>query len=390
VQRLDLWSDADVVHARHLRHYLDLAEAAEYELWARGRSAEVFDRVHRERDNLRGALSWAINRRRAVDAVALAGALGAYWRVLPADDEARRWCRLALDGIDEPLPTGLEARARHAWASNARRFPEGAEQALAALELYRSLGDQAGIAKCLTDLSYIRGAEGEWAASRAAADEALAHARSVGDPVLIAVATGQLALSIRPFENALPVYRDAARRMRTAGMTERLTGVLSTGGYTALLDHAYDQADALLTDALDGARASAHPFTLAAVYGNVGLAALLQGRDDDAAAAFAEELTLAHTNGFVDVCYEGLLGLAAVAAQRGDPRCAAALEAAASEHQEEPLEVPEMELLQRIEQRFLAPARKRLGDDEWERASAAGRGLTTERAIALALETADT
>jgi hypothetical protein len=173
-------------------------------------------------------------------------------------------------------------------------------------------------------------------------------------------------------------------------MTERLTGTLSTGAYTALLDHAYDHADALLADALDAARAIAHPFMLANVYGNVGLAALLRGRDDDAAAAFAEELTLAHANGFVDLRAEGLLGLAAVAARRGDRRRAAALEAAASEHQQAPLEVPEMELVQRIKQRFLAPARERLGDDDWERAGDAGRRLTTEQAIALALEAGDT
>jgi tetratricopeptide (TPR) repeat protein len=316
--------------------------------------------------------------------------MGAYWSVLPGGDEARRWCPLALDSTDARLPTALEARARHAWAIHAPRRPEGAEQALAALELYRSLDDQAGIAKCLADLSYIRGAEGEWAASHALADEALAHARIVGDPALMAFAMGELALSIRPFENAVPVYRDAARKMRAAGMIQRLAGLLSTGGYTALLDHAYDHADALLAEALDAARVSANAFMIVVVYGNVGLAALLQGRDDDAAAAFAKGLTLAHANGFVSICYESFLGLAAVAAQRGDWRRAAALEVAAAEHQQAPLEVPEMELLQRIEQRFLAPARKRVGDYDWECAGDAGRRLTTEQAIALALAAADT
>ena len=388
-QRFAHRADNDVVRARHLRHYLNLLEAAGYELWARGSSAEGFDRVHRERDNLRAALAWAIERR-AVDAVALVGAMGAYWWVLPTGDEARRWCPLALDSADERLPTALEARARHAWAMNARRRPEGAEQALAALELYTSLDDQAGVAKCLADLSYIRGAEGEWADSRALADEALVHAQSAGDPVLIAVATGELALSIRPFENAVPVYREAARKMRAEGMIQRLTGMLSTGGYTALLDHAYEHADALLAEALDAARVTANTFSIANVYGNIGLAALLQGRDDEAAAAFAEGLTLARANGFTDICSEAILGVAAVAAQRGDWRCAAALEVAAAEHEPATLEVPEMELMQRIEQRFLAPARKRLGDHDWESAGDAGRRLTTEQAIALALEAADT
>jgi hypothetical protein len=42
----------------------------------------------------------------------------------------------------------------------------------------------------------------------------------------------------------------------------------------------------------------------------------------------------------------------------------------------------------RVEQRFIAPARKRLGRDAWEAASAAGRELSADAAIALALEPA--
>jgi hypothetical protein len=43
---------------------------------------------------------------------------------------------------------------------------------------------------------------------------------------------------------------------------------------------------------------------------------------------------------------------------------------------------------ERVEQRFIAPARKRLGGQAWEAASAAGRSLTADAAIALALEPA--
>jgi hypothetical protein len=42
----------------------------------------------------------------------------------------------------------------------------------------------------------------------------------------------------------------------------------------------------------------------------------------------------------------------------------------------------------RLEQRFLAPARERLGDEAWERASAEGQRMDASAAVAYALEPA--
>ena len=100
-QRLARRADADAVRSRHLGHYLDLAEATEYELLgSRPLSEGVRPSSTASATTSCAALAWAIERR-PVEAVALAGAMGAYWQVLPTDDEARRWCRLALDGTDE-------------------------------------------------------------------------------------------------------------------------------------------------------------------------------------------------------------------------------------------------------------------------------------------------
>jgi hypothetical protein len=50
-----------------------------------------------------------------------------------------------------------------------------------------------------------------------------------------------------------------------------------------------------------------------------------------------------------------------------------------------PAEAP---VYERVDRRFIAPARERLGSDAWETASAAARGLNADSAIALALEPA--
>jgi predicted amidohydrolase len=130
------------------------------------------------------------------------------------------------------------------------------------------------------------------------------------------------------------------------------------------------------------------PFLLAMVHGNTGLAALLGGRHDAARAAFRNELETAHAYAFAAFYMEGLLGLAALAAADGDDHRAAVLEAAAWALEERPAFPSEAPVYERVEQRFIAPARERLGSDAWETASAAARSLSADSAIALALEPA--
>jgi hypothetical protein len=81
--------------------------------------------------------------------------------------------------------------------------------------------------------------------------------------------------------------------------------------------------------------------------------------------------------------FEGLVGFAALAAEDGDDERAAALEAAAWDHNDRPAFPDEVRVYDRLDQRFLQPARQRLGADAWRRAAQAGRGLTAEGAIAL-------
>jgi hypothetical protein len=115
---------------------------------------------------------------------------------------------------------------------------------------------------------------------------------------------------------------------------------------------------------------------------------LLSGRHDAARAAFRNELTTARAYGLAPFYMEGLLGLAALAAADGDDHRAAVLGAAAWALNDRPVFPAEAPVHERVERRFIAPARERLGGDAWETASAAARSLSAESAIALALEPA--
>jgi non-specific serine/threonine protein kinase len=117
--------------------------------------------------------------------------------------------------------------------------------------------------------------------------------------------------------------------------------------------------------------------------GNRGLALLFTGDVAGARGAFREELALVGELVVVPVAQEALLGLAAVAAEEGDLRRAATLAGSAGARDQEPQTV---DVVARIEERFLRPARDALGDAGWEAGVREGARLGFEAAVAYGLE----
>jgi predicted ATPase/class 3 adenylate cyclase len=376
-------SDAASVHGRHVAWFLALAEATQREIWVKGRSCSAFERVHRERDNLRAAHTWCIDHGEARNAVALAGALGDYFRVTSAHQEAEDRCRKSLAIADDAVPAELLARAHFAWADNTFEPAGVVENAHAALAIFRRLGDDDGVSRCMYRLSDSRSSAGDQIAGMRLAREALEHARRVGDDVLIGCALTAMVRATPRIADALPQLRDAEKHLRSGGAFERLAGLLSAFGFHALGHDDYGLADRLLDDAVAACAGLSNPFLPALTHGNRGLAALLQGRLAEAASAFREQLTIAQSEALVTFYFEGLLGFAALAADGGDDELAAALEAAAWDHNDRAVFTDEQPVYDRLDQRFLQPARQRLGADAWRRAGQSGRGLTAEDAIAL-------
>jgi predicted ATPase/DNA-binding SARP family transcriptional activator len=387
-ERLAGRPDVETIYARHCAHYRALAERAEPELLVRGRAAPELAVLRREHDNLDVALERAFAAGRAIDALAVAGALGPYGWLANTHDEVRRWCERALAAAGDDAPVPLRARALHALAeNNAERMPDP-EVIATALALYRELGDVPRVARCLLSLSDAQSLRGRYEDGRRAAEEALALGRKLGDQMLIAEALGDIGLGIDSIEKALPYLREAATQYRSVGAVARAARMLSTAGMAALREDAYDHAEELLRDALDAAVEVGEPTMLAFVHGNTALTALLSGRHDAARTAFRDELVTAHAHSFETFYMEGLLGFAALAAADGNDQLAAVLNAAAWHLIDRPVYPSEAPVYERVERRFIAPARVRLGSDAWEAASAAGRGMTADAALALALEPA--
>jgi predicted ATPase/class 3 adenylate cyclase len=99
-ERLQISGNAAKTRKLHAEYFLALAEQGESKL--RGpEEAMWLERLDVEHDNMRAALSWALERREAEVALRLGGALWLFWFVRGYHSEGRRWLQEAL-AVDEP------------------------------------------------------------------------------------------------------------------------------------------------------------------------------------------------------------------------------------------------------------------------------------------------
>lgn len=164
--------------------------------------------------------------------------------------------------------------------------------------------------------------------------------------------------------------------------------VLSTTGFIAITDASYDQADKLLDQALEAGTMAGDVHRVATVRGNQGLVALFENQMQSATEAFREQLALCRDSriSHPTLVWEGLSGLAAVAAARGEPELAAKLVGATSAYVDTPLNAAEAPVYDRLTEGFLEPARATLGHAAWDRACQEGSTLTLDDAIATGIQ----
>jgi hypothetical protein len=187
-------------------------------------------------------------------------------------------------------------------------------------------------------------------------------------------------------QEALAVGAQAAAARRAAGNLRQLARIQASLAYTALYHDAPVVARELCAEALDVTAATDDPYLVTLAAGNTGLAALFEDDRDAAAGAFALQLRTGTRHGYADLLFEGLSGIGALAAAAGNDEDAAKLEGAArasTSDWHDPV------IAERLEARFLAPARARLGEQRWEAARAVGGATEVATAVEAALAFAE-
>lgn len=188
-ERLAERDDADDVRRAHAAHFLSVAEALAERVFDADASA-VLERLDREHDNLRAALSWCQEVGEVQMALRFLPACWRFWQIrfhLPeAAERARR--TLEMPGVDEhpELLAGAEEAAGGIfyWQGD---LEDARGHYLRALDLQRRVGDDAAVANALYNVasSYVIDLDNLGKQvdprSRTYIDEALEKYRSLGD-----------------------------------------------------------------------------------------------------------------------------------------------------------------------------------------------------------------
>jgi tetratricopeptide (TPR) repeat protein len=227
--------------------------------------------------------------------------------------------------------------------------------------------------------------QGDDAAAAAMAGGALPALERAGDERLRASALKTLAIAAQrrgDHEESLRLSDQVIAIHRELGNTHGVANELGNQGYQALVTRDDDRAESLLREALAVIDRDASEYDLH--LSNLGLALCLQGRVEEASAAFHDALASAWRRDDRESVSFGLEGLATVAALAGDDLRAARLWGAAEALFERM--GYSMPLVERGLHDELVPAsRKRAGEGPFDQAWADAKLLPEERAVQLAL-----
>ena len=390
LERLEAQGELDALRRRHAERYLELVLAAEPEL-TRANQALWLNRLDEENDNIRAALSWTIASGEIELGLQLAGALVRFWSTRGLMGEGRRWLGEALAASEGVTPDTL---AKAYFASGYAALGEGdfvpAKEAFErSLELAQEVGDSSAEAAALAQLAWLAMSAGQYEEASELAGKSTELATAAGDKLTasgalstlaeIAAANDDYTEAIGLFERGLALRRGLGDKRLTANSLLRLGRAELTLGDD-------DRATALLEEGLALARQVRDTWSISVAVANLGRVQLRTNGDPARAyALLAEGLKLARDRNDKRVTAECVQGLAALNAIEGRAREAARLFASADLL----LETTGAALSQAeeaIRDQFLTPLQTGLGEPafatEWE----AGRSLSPEEVVALALE----
>jgi predicted ATPase/class 3 adenylate cyclase/DNA-binding XRE family transcriptional regulator len=348
LEQLVARSEEAALRASHASYYLNLAQAAQPLLDTDQQEARL-NQLDAEHDNLRAALTWALEHREAELAVRLSTALWRFWEMRGYFTEGRRWLAAVLDH-DQNVEVALKAAAYSAagtMAYHQRDHGQALRWHQQALSLYRSLDDKPGIAFALNNLGVQWLEQGDFAPAMQHLTESLALTQQLG----------QTRTSAYTWHNMAEMARWQGDYAQAAALYSQSLAVLRTLG-----DH----------------WAACHSLV------GLGKVAGYQGNTSQATEFYREALALCQEQDHRELLAECLEGLANSAMRQSQGVRAARLFGAA-EQLREAIDAPRAVVENRWYAEAVALTRVALDPRAYERAWLEGRGMPLEEAIVFAL-----
>jgi predicted ATPase/DNA-binding CsgD family transcriptional regulator len=254
--KLEESGETQDVRSRHLDWYLRFVEDGSRRQGT-GEQHEWYGSLEAEQDNIRAALTWAVDGRLTAEAARLALIMRPFWMDRAYLREAMRWFEqiLATSSVT-PAGTRLKAQLLSASGSVAHtlnRFELSNRYHAEALQLWHEQGDQAGITATLLDLGWQNFQAIDLATAERYALESLALARTQGDPKAIGAALNLLGVVRAEGGNpqgAVAAIEESLDIWRGLGALNEIGSALMTYGRAEQELGNLDHACSLLLEAL--------------------------------------------------------------------------------------------------------------------------------------------
>jgi len=350
-ERLVEVGEEDEARERHFAHYLGIAERAyaqriEHE-------AEMLASLEADHDDFRAALEWSRSQPR--DLLRLASSLGWFWHLRSHYREGRTWLEQAL--ALNPTERSRE-RARALWA-----------------------------------LSMILNWQGDVAAARPLAEESLALWRTTDDPLELALAlesVGWSHFAASNYSEALRSMEDCVEAYRRLGSAKLITrGRVAVGQMLAALGDV-ERTEPLARETLAEGRAQGEPKFVHFSLHYLADCALWRGDAKNAVQLYGESLRAALDYGNEMEAATEVQGMAMGLMGSGRAEEGFRLYGASCARFTElqTTMVDEVAFWVKFRERYLPPARERIGAAAAEKAEKEGRSMGWEQALAYAFQLA--
>jgi tetratricopeptide (TPR) repeat protein len=289
------------LRGRHLRFYLALVEEAEPELTGRDQR-EWFERLVREQDNVREALSYACDSGDGENALMLAGTFWRFWWTHGPIDEAGRWCERAFAIGDDASET---ARARGLFGAAHVAEMRGDVELTRTLferaaDLLRRIGATRWLVLALTHLAGTYEDTDPGQAERIQL-EALELAEEAGDRRGAAIVKGNLAeqlIAAGDFARASSLAREGLEGHRDLGDLYGMAACLASLAAVAVLNGDIEAAAAHIGESIRLSRSIGDKSSLSSELSIAAAVMLARGEADDVARLLAAIDALSTEYGF--------------------------------------------------------------------------------------------
>lgn len=308
--------EEDRLRERHRAWCLDLVQHAADGLVSPDPSAWL-DRLEVAHDDIRAALRWSLLRDEGELALDLSAPIWRFWLFRGYLSEGRRWLEQALAATDGITSSRAEAAlGAGVLAQFQADYSRARELCAMCIEYSTALVDRRRVGFGLLTLASVKSETGDYESAARTYHEALAALRERNDHRAIAMALGELSLTLLYLgesDRAEAASQESVAMYQLSGNTQGLAGSLTNLAIILFARQEYDRAHALCTESLAIRRALGDKGGCAHTLLVLAWVTTAQGQFLQAITACAESLAIREAVGDRKGVAQALEGLARIA-----------------------------------------------------------------------------